>query len=180
MQYRKVHTHPTLILEQLQSGLNVDWGLDIYSPMWYSFGSADCVSFSGRTVKENKKREHAVHTWKKVYKKHYKEKLFLCHLSIVADNNIYVHCCHPAANVISTMHSNHLTYTLGYLRDSISESGTSKSQEVCEHSHIIIGIYWAGLFWLRAVQRHRQFFHNGSAIRGRPGLHEGAIRYESN
>lgn len=68
--------------------------------------------------------------------------------------------------------------TVGSLKENICEFGKSKTQEFCVHSHIIIGICWASLFWLQAVQSQSQFFHNGSAkqTRGRPVLDVAATR----
>lgn len=140
-----------------------DWGLDIYSSMCYSFGRTDCVSFSEYNSKRKQtKSTHSAHI-KKSPRSSLKKSFFLVDISIVADDDIFVHFCLPATNGITALHKTYSRCTLGSLRDTMSESGSSKAREFCVLSHIIIGIYRASLFWLQAVQRHRQFFHNGSA-----------------
>lgn len=78
----------------------------------------------------------------------------------------------------------HNKLRIGILETQYEWSGSSKAREICVHSHIIIGIYRAGLFWLQAVQRHPsvfpQCFSKVERSRGRPQLDLGAIRYVSN
>lgn len=163
-QYRKVQTHPTFILEQLQSGLTLQTEAWTYASMWFSF--CRMKDFGAWVLYSKTRQKKRIHTglcsayWLKLSMKQHKEPFspLLLHFHITDDICVQFW---PLCYQINHCHALDPLYSEIFERQ--NESGSSKARELFVHSHIIIGTFWASLFWLQAVQRLCQIFHNGSA-----------------